>query len=187
MQGSQDEVSTADVPSSEPESTQVVEVRAGLYATVDGRTYRARTAPGSPVVGLVVHGEDAAPPDFVWDDRMGGHWHRRVTRSECSRLFRVLTSAWWRVFPVLVHSIDGPWAHVDYAPDGYPAPGPRDGRGRFLEPPLPPEPGAGWRGSVPAVELSRHVEWVQELPLETVDRWPDPVFPELGDGPATAR
>lgn len=161
-------------------------MRAGLYATVDGRTYRARTAPGSGFVGLVAHGPEA-PPGFTWDDRMGGHWYRRVPRSACSRLFRVMTSAWWRDFPVLVRSVDGSWAQVNYYPGDFPAPGPRDGQGRFVEPRLPVDPGAGWSGSVPVVELTGHVERVEDLPREEVERWPDPVYPELGARPTTGR
>lgn len=86
-------------------------------------------------LGLVVHGPEA-PPGFTWDDRMGGHWYRRVPRSACSRLFRVMTSAWWRDFLVLVRSVDGPWAQVNYCPGDVPAPGPRDdprGGGRAAE------------------------------------------------------
>lgn len=124
-------------------------MRAGHYAVVEGRTYRA--VPSGDYVRLLVSGSEPQPPGFRRDNR--GRWKRVVRADEVSRLFHVRTTARWNGTPVEVTSVLGESAEIktfDPAldPDGRP----EISRDRTGE----------WVGGVPITELTGVVEDVIE-------------------------
>lgn len=163
-------------------------VRAGTYAVFEGRTFHAGSAAGSPVVGLVLRGDSDPGEGFVWDERLGGHWHRGVPRAACSRVVRVVTAAFWRDFPVEVVDVreDLGTATVSYHPDRFPDLSPRAPDGTPREPDLPVDHGRGWTGPVPLGELSGVVSQEHDVPVEaprggwTLPRPPRPGPPHAG-------
>lgn len=156
-------------------------MKAGVYAEVDGRLHPADVSPYLDDVRLL-HWGPGAPEGYVFESH-GDYWYRAVPRTRCTALLHAATSAWWRgVFPVLVERArtDGT-AVIGYAPDGYPAPPPRDAEGRPLPPPLPAVHGAGHRGVVPTDELTGVVTVMHDVPIDrSKDTGIRPPGPALG-------
>ncbi len=153
-------------------------MRVGYYAEVDGTIWPAIFDTQEGPVGLRFYGDAPPWPDFGRRIKPGV-WHRRVERTECTRLFYVEAVAYIDRYPVELTRVRGDGTvEVSYYPGGYPS-GPPGSR-RDLGLSVPPgefyeNRGAGYLGYVPESALTHITERTHELGVEPRDRiWVPP-------------